>query len=196
LPLFFGNYPQRHNLDIEVIYASNDDQTLAAARKGHIDLVGGPEVERPKLMVAEQLCQSIDTGFLPNFRKLDPFFAANSFIRSEGVLYGIPKTHAFPPLLDDGLHMTYSQMQEEWERFKRSWARVSGLHAMALEYGFIDIDAETRPVVRHRKPVLNSIERLAGEFFPQGVGILIAFEIIAVRQGIEQLQGGGGRNRR
>jgi spermidine/putrescine transport system substrate-binding protein len=99
LPLSFGNYPQRHNLDMEVIYASNDDQTLDVARKGDIDLVGGPEVEWTKLMVAEQLCQPIDTGLLPNFRKVDPFFAANSFIRSEGVLYGIPFTWGIIPMV-------------------------------------------------------------------------------------------------
>jgi spermidine/putrescine-binding protein len=99
LPLFFGNYPQRHGLDIEVIYASNDDQTLDAARKDHIDLVGGPEVEWTTLMVAEKLCQPIDTGLLPNFRKLDPFFPANSFIRSDGILYGVPFTWGLIPMI-------------------------------------------------------------------------------------------------
>jgi hypothetical protein len=44
-PLIFGNYPQRHNLDIDFTFAPNDDQTLDVARNGGIDLIGGPEVE-------------------------------------------------------------------------------------------------------------------------------------------------------
>ena len=43
-PLVSGHYLQRHMIDVEFVYASNDDQTLDSARRGHIDLVGGPEI--------------------------------------------------------------------------------------------------------------------------------------------------------
>jgi spermidine/putrescine-binding protein len=95
-PLVSGNDRSVH---LQFEYASNDDQTLEAARKGSIDLIGGPEVEWIQLMAAEDLCQPIDAVNLPNFGKIDPFFSSNPAIRVNGVLYGVPFTWGLIPML-------------------------------------------------------------------------------------------------
>src|SRR5687768_14699705 len=91
-PMLFGIDPHETGIEVQFQYASNDDQTLEAARRGSIDIIGGPEIEWIGSMAAEGLCQSIDVERLPNFRKVDPFFANNPLVRFDGALYGIPFT--------------------------------------------------------------------------------------------------------
>lgn len=98
-PLVFGNGLRDSGVQVQFQHASNDDQTLEAARSGSVDLIGGPEVEWTKLMVAEGLCQPIDTECLPNWQKLDPFFTSNAFIQEKGAVYGVPFTWGIIPML-------------------------------------------------------------------------------------------------